>query len=299
MNRQKSPKCESSASLKQRVVSLQRWKISYVYCQELDFLTFENVVSDLYSDTYKESGQTTNSHLPAMMSKPLLTVAGEKRLFQKMNFLKHHVSQLQLQLNPERPERSQIEEAERCLILATETRTAIVESNTRLVASIAHKFANSHMECDELICEGNMILLNAVDKFDYSRGFRFSTYATYAIQRHFYRFLQRIQRRTSIERAIPIDVLRDLAPRNERDQPLDCQVAETFVARFEDCLEEREAVILRERFGLNDKQSSETLKAVAEQVGLSKERVRQLQNRAIEKLQDLAIQMKIRFEPSF
>lgn len=282
-----------------KVERLKRQKISYLYCPELDSLTVKDVVNNNHTDTYKKSPQSVHADLPTMLSKPLLTAAGEKRLFQKMNFLKHTASQLQKKLNAQQPKRSLIEKIEEFLMLAEESRAAIVESNTRLVASIAHRFSNSSSESDELISEGNMILLNAVDKFDYSRGFRFSTYATYAIQRHFYRFMQRKQRRTNIERAIPIDVLNDFAPIQEQGQPLDYQVAETLIARFEDCLEEREAMIIRERFGLNETQSSATLKSVADQVGLSKERVRQLQKRAIEKLQDLAIQMKIRLEPSF
>ncbi len=299
MNRRKSSNREPSAVLMKRAEALQQREISYLFCDELDSLTLNDVLSVNQCVTYKEQTPSLDAHLPASMSKPLLTAAGERRLFQKMNFLKHHASQLREKLNPERPKQSHIEEIEQCLTLAEESRAAIVESNTRLVASIAYKFANSALDCDELISEGNIILLNAVDKFDYSRGFRFSTYATYAIQRHFYRFLQRKQRRTNIERAIPVEVLCDLTPSQEQEQPLNSQVAEALIARFEDCLEEREAVILRERFGLNETQSSATLKAVADQVGLSKERVRQLQKRAIEKLQDLAIQMKIRLEPSF
>ncbi len=299
MNGLKSSNCDLFTLSETEVERLKRQKISYLYCPELDSLTVKDIVSSTYRDTYKESPRPVDPNLPTMLSKPLLTAVGERRLFQKMNFLKHSASQVQGKLNSEQPKQSLIEKIEEYLMLAEETRAAIVESNTRLVASIAHRFANSPGECDELISEGNMILLNAVDKFDYSRGFRFSTYATYAIQRHFYRFLNKKQRRKSVEQAIPIDILRDLAPIHEQDQPLDYRVAETLIARFEDCLEEREAVILRERFGLNDSQSSATLKAVADQVGLSKERVRQLQKRAIEKLQDLAIQMKIRLEPSF
>ncbi len=53
-----------------------------------------------------------------------------------------------------------------------------MESNLRLVASIARKFSKSRNDFEELLSEGNAILLYAVDKFDFSRGFRFSTYAT-------------------------------------------------------------------------------------------------------------------------
>lgn len=64
-------------------------------------------------------------------------------------------------------------------------RGQLVRSNLRLVASIARKFSTSVQDVEEFSSDGSMILLGAIDRFDYSRRFRFSTYATHSIQRHF------------------------------------------------------------------------------------------------------------------
>lgn len=293
-----APHKTSSIVLKNRAQRLVEHEVSYIYCSELDELNVKDFLSNSCIGIYEESTRSTSSH-SAMMDGPLLTAEGERWLFQKMNFLKHHVHGIRSRLNPSRPSRDLVELAENALREAENARAAIVEANTRLVASIANKFANSRTEYDDLVSEGNMILVNAVDKFDFSRGFRFSTYATHAIQRHFYRLMHRKQRRKNREISTPTDVLSDVAPNRENDQPLDHKIAEALIARFEECLDEREAVIIRERFGLNDEENSETLKVVADKVGLSKERVRQLQMRAIEKLQDLAIQMKLKLDPAY
>lgn len=271
--------------------------VQFVDCDEFRRLAASDALSSCTKDTYVAMNHASR-HRERERQGRLLTPQGESHLFRKMNYLRCRANQVSQESSRKRPNRSLQVEYQRLLDQAEVARAAIIEANTRLVASIANKFANAHLDFDELVSEGNMILVNAVDKFDYSRGFRFSTYATHAIQRHFFRLMKRRQRRRNHELATPSDILAEIAPSSEQEQPLDHRVAEKLIARFDDCLDEREAVILRERFGLNRRQTSSTLKVVADQVGLSKERVRQLQQSAIEKLQDLAIQMRLRLDPS-
>ena len=292
-------KASSKGRIQDEQIQALEVEIQFIYSDEFESLTEEDVLTldneRLYSEPSSRRsalGEMTN---PAR----LLTAAGEAHLFRQFNFLRFLAEGLREKAASKRSKKSAISEIYRLLAKAGEARSAIVEANTRLVASIAHKFANSRFEYEDLVSEGNMILVNAVDKFDYSRGFRFSTYATHAIQRHFYRLMQRKQRRRTREVATPTDILADVAPAKEYERPLDHTVANALLERFGDCLDDREAVIIRERFGFNSDESSETLKVVAEKVGLSKERVRQLQMGAIEKLQDLAIKMNLRLEPSF
>lgn len=80
-----------------------------------------------------------------------------------------------------------MDEIDKLLELVEQIRSQLVNSNMRLVGSIARKFSSQNCDVDDLSSDGCMILLAAIDRFDYSRGFRFSTYATHSIQRHFYR----------------------------------------------------------------------------------------------------------------
>lgn len=282
-----------------RAEQLKSLSLPYIDSQEFPKTTLKSIDSEVPDTIYEESTRSTSGSGTGMMESPLLTNSGETWLFKKMNFLKFKLAKACSKLVPKRATWKQIDQIEHLLQQIHETRSMIVEANTRLVSSIAHKFSNSTSEYDELVSEGNMILVNAVDKFDYSRGFRFSTYATHAVQRHYFRFMERKQKRRKREVATSTELLSDVVPYSEGEAPLDYKLAHALIERFQDCLDDRETVIIRERFGLNDSESSATLKVVAERVGLSKERVRQLQMRAIEKLQDLAIQMNLRLEPSF
>lgn len=283
----------------QRAMQLKKLDMKYISSEEFTNLS-QNKLKNASPDALFEGSKGSDSATGhGMLGSPLLTSDGERWLFKKMNYLKFQLNEACTKLIPLRATCKQIERIEALHSEIYSTRSMIVEANTRLVVSIAHRFSNSLNESEDLISEGNMILINAVDKFDYSRGFRFSTYATHAIQRHYYRFLQRKQKKRKREIATSTELLADIIPNIESENPLDYKVANSLIERFPDCLDDRETVIIRERFGLNEEESSETLKVVAEKVGLSKERVRQLQMRAIEKLQDLAIQMKLRLDPSF
>lgn len=282
-----------------RAKQLKALSVPFIASDEFSKTTLKSLEKEAPELIYEESTRSSSPAGTGMMESPLLTTDGETWLFKKMNFLKYQLSIACKKLVANRSTSKQIDQIDHLLQQIHETRSMIVEANTRLVSSIAHKFSNSTSEYDDLVSEGNMILVNAVDKFDYSRGFRFSTYATHAVQRHYFRFMQRKQKRKKREVSTSTELLSDVVPYSENEAPLDYKVAHALIERFQECLDDRETVIIRERFGLNDSESSETLKVVAERVGLSKERVRQLQMRAIEKLQDLAIQMNLRLEPSF
>ncbi len=253
-------------------------------------------LSTIPESVYRETSAVNSPVLYGTQASRLLTKEGEQWIFREMDSAKLRAEELQ-QKQPSGTD--QTRELHDLLENVKTFRAAIVESNLRLVLSLARKYSHSESEFDELVSEGNLILLNAVDKFDVERGFRFSTYATHSIQRHFFRFIQRKQKQKLRETSVNTGVLSETTPDAEKESPLDSKLAEKLISKFDEYLDEREAAILRDRFGLNENKSPATLKAVSERVGLSKERVRQLQIRAIEKLQDLAIQLKLRLEPTF
>ena len=104
-----------------------------------------------------------------------------------MNFLLHQASVHRSLLSIERPSRVRLELVEKLVALAEWHRDRIVEANLRQVFSIVKKFVNPSNTFDDLLSDGIVGLIRAVEKFDYDRGFRFSTYATQVVRRNSYR----------------------------------------------------------------------------------------------------------------
>ena len=216
---------------------------------------------------------------------PLLSPNGEAFLFRKYNYLRWCAEQART-----KGSKKAIKESQQYVRDANTVRNHIAECNLRLVISIARKFSNSHSDFDELMSEGNEILLKAITKFDFSRGYRFSTYATHSVQRHFYRYIQRRSKRNALEFRSDVELLNEL-PETDMDPLMAEWISEQermqeLIAHLGDRLDERERIVVIGRYGLANDGVMKTLRELAADMGLSKERVRQLQMSALEKLRD-------------
>lgn len=126
-------------------------------------------------------------YLQELYRTPLLSRARERALFLKFNFHKYQFVQARRGLDRDLTRNRDLSLLERCLAQAQAVKNQIIRANLRLVVSIAKRHLRSGVTMPELISEGNLILMRAVDGFDVERGNRFSTYATFALMKGFAR----------------------------------------------------------------------------------------------------------------
>ncbi len=276
---------------------MSQQEISFIPNESFDSATeqdFAEIDVQLYAEEDdRPDGQdprtAAESFLMTVQQSRILTKEGEQFLFKRLNFLRFRASALQATLRNRRTAKKTQKEIDRLLAEASETREQIACANLRLITSIVRKLSSSNDEFDEFLAEANAILLNAIDKFDYARGYRFSTYATHAVQRHTYRLIERQSKRRQRESA-DSDLVHS-APACLSDDTNAKQIFDAFneiVASFDTTLDERERYIVRGRFGLNDSGKGKSLRVIGDELGLSKERVRQLLQQSIEKLAEIA-----------
>ncbi len=295
---------------------------------------------DLFDLSGISSDDTVGLYLKEMARVPLLSTEEEVRLAKLLE--RGQKAQRQLERNGQNP-------AERDKLLAAMeegkvARDHLIEANTRLVVSIAKKYMGRGVPFLDLIQEGNLGLMKAVEKFDYRRGYRFSTYATWWIRQTITRAIadqgrtirvpvhmsDRIRRLYKAARQLeqeqgrkptPEEIAEEIEmePRKVQwmlkvswrplslEQPVGEEEDSELGSFIEDegtptptqsaydnllrekveevlaTLTPREARILRLRFGLQNGRSY-TLEEVGQKFGLTRERIRQIEGKALRRL---------------
>ena len=272
---------------------------------------------------------------------PLLTAQDEVRLSQAIEGGRAALERLQSEKHLDDAERQQLLD----LVSQGDTaREALADANLRLVVSVARRYSNRGVPLIDLIQEGNLGLLRAVEKFDWRRGFKFSTYATWWIRQavsraiaddartiripvHLYDVVNRMARISSqlhqelgreptdeevgallhisadrvreLNQVLPQPVSLDGFVGEDQDTPLSDMVADDDATTTESVAEQRlladrvrdtlqtltprERRVIELRFGLiGDK--NETLTSIGREIGVTRERIRQIESKALRKL---------------
>ena len=233
-------------------------------------------------------------YLASLYEFPLLSREQERHLFRKMNYLNYRAHRLREALDPGHCTAAQLDEIEDFQAEALSVKNQIIGANLRLVVSIAKKHAGPTNNLFELISDGNMSLIRAVEKFDAGRGFKFSTYASWAIMKNFSRSLpaekqlreRYLTGREEVFEAAPDD--QGDTYQQESDQNRSREVVRGMLGRLSD----RDRHILIARYGIGGAEER-TLEKLGRELGITKERVRQLEARAREKLYKIALAEKL------
>ena len=234
-------------------------------------------------------------YLASLYEVPLLNREQEAHLFRRFNYLKYRATKLREGLDPAKAKGSVMDEIERLYEQAVATKNQIVRANLRLVVSIAKRHVGQGENFFELVSDGNMSLIRAVEKFDFARGNKFSTYASWAIMKNFARTIPDELRHRDRFRTSHGEMFSSTEEhRTDQYEQESAQLQrEVQVGRILDRLDEREKNIIISRFGLNRGHEPLTLKEVGAELGVTKERIRQIEARALNKLRLAAQEEKI------
>jgi RNA polymerase sigma factor (sigma-70 family) len=224
-------------------------------------------------------------HLKELKKRKLLTREQEVDLFRRYNFLKYRISELRETLRSSEPSARLIQQIKALQAQADRCRETMVSSNLGLVISIARKHLWGGSDFETLVADGNLSLMQAVEKFDYSRGNRFSTYASWAIMKNYAKNIPEERYHLHTFYTGASELLEQLDARSVSGPG---QVAlKRSISKLLARLEDREKQVIASRFGLTDGTARETLAEVGKRLSLSKERVRQIERQALEKLRKI------------
>lgn len=301
---------KSKPSTKRRLSAEDERLLNQVMATEQDFIDSpafyeENADHKIYVDVPDVPKPDTTWYHPVMddlsatrnrtvksAQQVILTGAQEKILFHQFNYARYRIWAIQKEVwetPSKQPLPEQADEVLKWYRISDRIREQIAETNLALVLAMAKRTRMSEVDFADLVSEGNMALLRAVDKFDAGRGYKFSTYACRAILKAFSRQGMKLSK---YRQRFPTDFDPKLEKSNflevkrtsfEKDA---AEEVRRIVTENRADLTDVERTVIEHRFGLESGELEKpmTLEQVGQIIGVTKERVRQIQNKAMEKI---------------
>jgi len=272
---------------------------NYAYMDSSEF-RHKNIEKELFDFETEPQLPLTSWYQPtrddvmdsASSSAPQLMKSAEERLmFLRFNFCKRKLSRLKTAIAKDGLTRETAAEFLQWHRKFEHFREYLVRTNLALVLAMAKRTRLGDVDFAEIVSEGNMALLRAVDKFNVDRGFKFSTYACRAILKAFSRTAQKASKyKTRFPVEFEPDYEKsDWADRRRDAVEEDCvdelkQIVDRNLAELSDV----EQTVIRRRFNWQQREDNPlTLEQVGEIIGVTKERVRQIQNKAMTKIRNV------------
>jgi RNA polymerase primary sigma factor len=256
--------------------------IEYIFSPEFDLPSADQSI--LPATRIRIDVIPDSSHLET------LTPADERSLFRAYNYLKwkqdqirkpFYITKAEMGTPPPIPA-GVLDELETLQATAEEIKSKLILANQALVVSIAKRHINIGLTLDELLSEGLVPLMKSVEKFDYTRGFKFSTYASWAVMKHFARIVPLANQQQ--HELLSQDDLDALLPGVAEFDEAEAYRRSMAVQGALEHLTDRERHILENRFGLDRAEEPLSLSQLGTRLGVTKERIRQIESKAMEKL---------------
>ncbi len=229
------------------------------------------------------------AYLRSLYDQQLLTREQEADLFRRYNYARYRVARAVDRLDVYAVTPAELDQIRYWQSQVESLKNELIQANLRLVVSIARKHVGRGDQFFEIVSDGNMSLMRAIDKFDFSLGNKFSTYASWSIMKNYARSIpgQHYHLRRYVTGQD--ELLDATADRREPERSQsDVEAVRSGLSEGIEQLTEREQTIVKEHFGLfNPDGAVATLEELGKRFGVTKERVRQIEQRAIGKLREL------------